>query len=91
MTRSADETPVDGSVNVHDLDVPAPTTGQGKVLDTGLLRAIVEPDIYTSRTDRDRAVGLRWILRDIKGNRLKWSPIRPHDLQVLIELELSKK
>ena len=30
-----------------------------------LLMAIVEPDIFTARVHRDRAVALRWVLRDI--------------------------
>jgi hypothetical protein len=39
-----------------------------------LLRAIVEPNIHTARADRDRAVDLRWVLRDIRNRRLKCSP-----------------
>jgi hypothetical protein len=53
-----------------------------------LLMAIVEPDIYTARADRDRAVALRWVLRDIKNNRLKWSPVGQDDLRILIEMGL---
>jgi hypothetical protein len=30
-----------------------------------------------------RAIVLRWVLRDIKSNRLKWSPINQHDLRKL--------
>jgi hypothetical protein len=55
---------------------------------SALLMAIVEPDIYTARADRDRAVALRWVLRDIKSNRLKWPPVSQHDLRILIEMEL---
>jgi hypothetical protein len=55
---------------------------------SALLLAIVEPDIYTARTDRDRAVALRWVLRDIKNNRLKWSPVNENDLRTLIEMGL---
>jgi hypothetical protein len=54
---------------------------------SALEKAISEPDIYTRRADRDRAIELRWILRDIRGNRLKWSPPREHDLKVLIEFD----
>jgi hypothetical protein len=50
---------------------------------SNLLKAIVEPDIYTARADRGRAIVLRWVLRDIKSNRLKWSPINQHDLRIL--------
>ena len=53
-----------------------------------LLMAIVEPDIYTARADRDRAVALRWVLRDIKNNRLKWWPVDQDDLRTLIEMGL---
>lgn len=53
-----------------------------------LLKAIVEPDIYTAPADRDRAIVLRWVLRDIKANRLKLSPVSQHDLQDLIEIGL---
>jgi hypothetical protein len=53
-----------------------------------LLKAIVEPDIYTAPTDRDRAIDLRWMLRDIKSNRLKWSPINQHDLRKLVGMGL---
>jgi hypothetical protein len=34
------------------------------------------------------AMHLRWVLRDIKGKRLKLSPISPADLQTLIEMGL---
>jgi hypothetical protein len=53
-----------------------------------LLLAIVAPDIDTAPEDRDRAIVLRWALRDIKGERLKWSPVDQHDLQTLIDLGL---
>jgi hypothetical protein len=50
---------------------------------SNLLKAIIEPDIYTARADRNRAVDLRWVLRDIRSNRLNWSPVNPHDLRML--------
>lgn len=55
---------------------------------SALLKAIVEPDIYTAPIDRDRAIVLRWVLRDIKGNRLKWSPVDPYNLRELIDMGL---
>ena len=55
-----------------------------------LLKAIVEPDIYTAPTDRDRAIVLRWVLRDIKANRLKLSPVDQRDLLDLIDMGLVK-
>jgi hypothetical protein len=54
---------------------------------SALEKAIAEPDIHAGRADRDRAIELRWVLRDIRSNRLKWSPPREHDLKVLIELD----
>ena len=53
-----------------------------------LLKAIVEPDIYTAPADRDRAIVLRWVLRDIKANRLKLSPVDQRDLRELIDMGL---
>jgi hypothetical protein len=53
-----------------------------------LLKAIVEPDIYTAPADRDRAITLRWVLRDIKANRLKLSPVDQRDLLDLIDMGL---
>jgi hypothetical protein len=55
---------------------------------SNLLKAIIEPDIYIARADRDRAIALRWVLRDIKSNRLNWSPVNQHDLQILIIMGL---
>ena len=53
-----------------------------------LQKAIIEPDIHTSRADRERAIALRWVLRDINGNRLNWWPPREEDLKILIEFDL---
>jgi hypothetical protein len=36
----------------------------------------------------DRAIHLRWVLRDIKAKRTKLSPFSPDDLQTLIEMGL---
>ena len=73
-----------------DIVLPAPTPlapAAGGSVDaqmSNLLKAIVEPDINTVRADRDRAISLRWVLRDIKSNRLNWSPVSQYDLQILI-------
>jgi hypothetical protein len=64
-----------------------PADGQASSM-SPLLKAIVEPDIYTAPADRERAITLRWVLRDIKANRLKLSPVSQHDLQDLIDLGL---
>jgi len=36
----------------------------------------------------ERAIGLRWTLRDIQARRLKMSPVSDDDLRVLTELGL---
>ena len=38
--------------------------------------------------DVERAITLRWALRDIKANRLKLSPVSDGDLRTLIDLGL---
>jgi hypothetical protein len=38
--------------------------------------------------DLDRAIALRWTLRDIKAKRLKLSPVSDADLRTLINLGL---
>jgi hypothetical protein len=38
--------------------------------------------------NQDRAIHLRWALRDIKGKRMKLSPVSPDDLRTLIEMGL---
>jgi hypothetical protein len=55
---------------------------------SNLHKAIVEPDIFTARADRDRAIALRWTLRDIKNKRLKWFPLNEQDLRILIIMGL---
>ena len=36
--------------------------------------------------ESERAIALRWALRDILGDRLKLSPVKEADLQSLIDL-----
>jgi hypothetical protein len=55
---------------------------------SSLLKAIVGPDIHTAPADRERAIILRWALRDIKANRLKLSPVDQCDLLDLVEMGL---
>ena len=38
--------------------------------------------------DLERAIGLRWTLRDIQARRLKMSPVSNEDMYVLTELGL---
>jgi hypothetical protein len=53
-----------------------------------LRKAVIAPDIHTLPIHRFRAIDLRWTLRDIKGGRLRWSPINEEDLQDLIDMGL---
>ncbi|WP_407152795.1 hypothetical protein [Bradyrhizobium sp. ORS 86] len=53
-----------------------------------LLRAVIQPDIWTALADRERAIVLRWALRDIRGMRLKMSPVGADTLQTLVDLSL---
>jgi hypothetical protein len=55
---------------------------------SALLKAIIDPDIFTARVHRDRAIDLRWVLRDIRSDRLKWWPVKEPDLRALIEMGL---
>jgi hypothetical protein len=34
----------------------------------------------------DNAIRLRWVLRDIKGDRLKLSPASPEDIDTLVKM-----
>jgi hypothetical protein len=36
--------------------------------------------------DLEKAIALRWAMRDIVANRLKLTPLRQDDLQTLLEL-----
>jgi len=73
-------------------DLPVPTGSSSSIRaeepKSAFLMAIVAPDIYTARVDRDRAVAVRWVLRDIQGKRLKWWPVNQHELRRLIEMGL---
>ena len=41
--------------------------------------------------DLERAIALRWSLRDILGNRLKLSPLNDEDLRTLMDLGLVER
>jgi hypothetical protein len=80
--------PKANTISKPTLDAPlisADVLGDPKSL---LLKAIVDPDIYTAPIDRTRAINLRWVLRDIKSGRLKLLPVNRHDLQDLIDMGL---
>ena len=46
------------------------------------------PDSPLAGLSLERAIQLRWTLRDIKANRTKLSPVSPDDLRTLIEMGL---
>jgi hypothetical protein len=91
------ETPNEAAVPIPDpfeLTVIAKTSPSAsveipkEVPQPALLMAIRKVDIYTAPNDRDRAIVLRWALRDIKGKRLKLSPVSQADLQLLEQFGL---
>jgi hypothetical protein len=45
-----------------------------------------DPKKGLSSLGLDNAIRLRWALRDIKANRLKFSPVDPNDLRILIDM-----
>ena len=45
-----------------------------------------EPKKGLASLGLDNAIRLRWALRDIKGKRLKLSPVDPNDLRTLIDM-----
>jgi hypothetical protein len=53
--------------------------------DRDICRMIDRP---LSNFDLDRAIALRWTLRDIVAKRLKLTPLKDDDLQTLMELGL---
>jgi hypothetical protein len=49
-------------------------------------REMSEPKKGLASLGLDNAIRLRWALRDIRGKRLKLSPVDPIDLSVLIDM-----
>ena len=45
-----------------------------------------EPKEGLASLGLDNAIRLRWALRDIKGNRLKLTPVDPNDMRTLIDM-----
>ena len=45
-----------------------------------------EPKKGLARLGLDNAIRLRWALRDIKGKRLKLTPVDPNDIRTLIDM-----
>ena len=49
---------------------------------------LTQPMLQLSDLDLDRAIRLRWTLRDIRANRTILSPVSPQDLRILLEMGL---
>jgi hypothetical protein len=47
-----------------------------------------EPKTGLASLGLDNAIRLRWALRDIRGKRLKLTPVDPNDLRTLIDMGL---
>jgi hypothetical protein len=47
-----------------------------------------QPGLPLAGLSLERAIHFRWVLRDIKANRTKLSPVSPDDLRTLIEIGL---
>jgi hypothetical protein len=47
---------------------------------------VSEPNKGLASLGLDAAIRLRWALRDIKANRLNFSPVDPSDLHTLINM-----
>jgi hypothetical protein len=47
-----------------------------------------QPSAPLAGLSLERAIHLRWVLRDIKARRTKLSPVSPDDLGTLIEMGL---
>jgi hypothetical protein len=47
-----------------------------------------QPSSRLAGLSLERAIHLRWVLRDIKAKRTKLSPVSPDDLEALIEMGL---
>ena len=45
-----------------------------------------EPKAGLASLGLDNAIRLRWALRDIRGKRLKLTPVDPNDLLTLIDI-----
>jgi hypothetical protein len=45
-----------------------------------------EPNKGLASLGLDNAIRLRWALRDIRGKRLKLTPVDPNDLRTLVDM-----
>lgn len=82
------DAPSSGNPTPKDLEVPQSVIPIQFDLHAALKKAVLDPDIYTDKEDRSRAIHLRWVLRDIRAKRTNWWPVNDRDLRVLIEMGL---
>ena len=73
--------------------LPAPSVDQPNIIETagpGENTATMadQPRSMLDGLNLDTAIRLRWVLRDIKGKRAKFSPVGQNALMALIELGL---
>jgi hypothetical protein len=45
-----------------------------------------EPNRDLASLGSDNAIRLRWALRDIRGQRVKFSSVDPNDIRILVEM-----
>jgi hypothetical protein len=62
--------------------------GSSRAEGEGEITMTDRPDLPLTGLSLDTAIHLHWVLRDIKGNRTKLSPVSPDDLRTLIEMGL---
>ena len=83
---------ISDNMSVVPSDVPETFTAASEAVDdksrSDLLGAILAPGSHVAPETRDRAIALRWVLRDIKSDRVKLPAISPNNLRTLIELDL---
>jgi hypothetical protein len=84
------EPPPTTSVDQPTIDEAVPEAGVIETAgDRGSVTTMAErSDSPLGRLDTDTAIRLRWVLRDIKAERTKLSPVSSDDLAKLVELGL---
>jgi hypothetical protein len=72
---------------IADADCRAATDGTNSALGASYSLMTDNPSPF-AHLSLERAIALRWTLRDIKAKRLKLSPPPESDLKILLELSL---
>jgi hypothetical protein len=66
---------------------PGTTHPSARNLNSGRQSSVMADNPFADLS-LERAIALRWVLRDIQGKRLKLMPVADSDLRALIELNL---